>query len=217
MPSAPHQSSRHQSDDDSCERIALPSLSYSETSLTTDSALDGSIDETNRKLDAVHHHHDSRSKDKGEEDSKGQSEKGDNSIKKRLTSDPLMIRKMAGVDDIPLEDDSHMPAMTLRALLTGLFISSTAAVIQQFFLFKPSRSQVQPLFLQVWPSSLSHDPLPSNPYISLIHEMFQLACLLVGRSLQNIPGPTWWNPGPYSIVSNISTTIKLNHHLLISP
>lgn len=182
MPSAPHQSSRHQSDDDSCERIALPSLSYSETSLTTDSALDGSIDETNRKLDAVHHHHDSRSKDKGEEDSKGQSEKGDNSIKKRLTSDPLMIRKMAGVDDIPLEDDSHMPAMTLRALLTGLFISSTAAVIQQFFLFKPSRSQVQPLFLQ-------------------------LACLLVGRSLQNIPGPTWWNPGPYSIKENTLSSI----------
>jgi hypothetical protein len=39
----------------------------------------------------------------------------------------------------------------------------------------------------------------------------QLACLLVGRSLQNIPGPTWWNPGPYSIVSlainlNFNTT-----------
>jgi len=170
MPSASHQSSRQQSDDASWEQIALPSLSYSGTSLTTDSALDDSIDEANRQ------------KEKAGEDFKGQSEKGDSSIKKRPASDPLMIRKMAGVDDIPLEDDSHMPAMTLRALLTGLFISSTAAVIQQFFLFKPSRSQVQPLFLQ-------------------------LACLLVGRSLQNIPGPTWWNPGPYSIKENTLSSI----------
>lgn len=52
---------------------------------------------------------------------------------------------------IPLEDDSHMPCMTLRAIVTGLFVSSSAAVIQQLFLFKPSHSQVQPLFLQVRP------------------------------------------------------------------
>ncbi|POW06704.1 hypothetical protein PSHT_10256 [Puccinia striiformis] len=71
---------------------------------------------------------------------------------------------------------------TRKIIRASLFISSTAAVIQQFFLFKPSRSQVQPLFLQ-------------------------LACLLVGRSLQNIPGPAWWNPGPYSIKENTLSAI----------
>ncbi|KAG0151493.1 hypothetical protein CROQUDRAFT_667808 [Cronartium quercuum f. sp. fusiforme G11] len=87
-----------------------------------------------------------------------------------------------GASQIPLEDDSHMPCMTVRALLTGFFVSSTAAVIQQLFLFKPSHSQVQPLFLQ-------------------------LACLFIGRGLENIPGPTWWNPGPYSIKENSLSSI----------
>ncbi|MBW0495046.1 hypothetical protein O181_034761 [Austropuccinia psidii MF-1] len=93
-------------------------------------------------------------------------------------------KRMGVVDDIPLEDDSHMPAMTVRALITGIFISSIAAVIQQFFLFKPARSQVHPLFLQ-------------------------LSCLLVGRALQSIPGPVWWNPGPYSIKENSLSSIMV--------
>lgn len=133
------------------------------------------------RMEVGHIIHRSRShKDDSKEELAIKSEK--RAHDKRPLSEPLMVKKMAGVDDIPLEDDSHMPAMTIRALLTGLFISSTAAVIQQFFLFKPSRSQVQPLFLQ-------------------------LACLLVGRSLQNIPGPTWWNPGPYSIKENALSAI----------
>lgn len=106
----------------------------------------------------------------------------DQDHEKNSSVDNSLVKKMTGVDDIPLEDDSHMPTMTIRALITGLFISSTAAVIQQFFLFKPARTEVQPLFLQ-------------------------LACLLVGRSLQNIPGPTWWNPGPYSIKENALSAI----------
>lgn len=87
-----------------------------------------------------------------------------------------------GASQIPLEDDSHMPCMTFRAVLIGLFVSSSAAVIQQFFLFKPSQSQVQPLFLQ-------------------------LACLFIGRGLENISGPTWWNPGPYSLKENALSSI----------
>ncbi|KAA1075364.1 hypothetical protein PGT21_034305 [Puccinia graminis f. sp. tritici] len=176
MPTSSRQSGRHQATD-SLEHIALPNLDRSTTSLTSSSvAEDGNnVGHKNVTIDR------SRSTEEGtKEGHSSLSEK--RSSKKRPPAEPLVIKKMAGVDDIPLEDDSHMPAMTCRALLTGLFISSTAAVIQQFFLFKPSRSQVQPLFLQ-------------------------LACLLVGRSLQNIPGPTWWNPGPYSIKENTLSAI----------
>ncbi|WAR54424.1 hypothetical protein PtB15_4B41 [Puccinia triticina] len=174
MPPSSRQPDRHH-ETDSLEHIALPNLNREATSSSfgEDGAKAGGENET-----TTHH---SRSKEEDlKDDQSSHSEKA--SLHKKTPSEPLVIKKMAGIDDIPLEDDSHMPAMTFRALLTGLFISSTAAVIQQFFLFKPSRSQVQPLFLQ-------------------------LACLLVGRSLQNIPGPTWWNPGPYSIKENTLSSI----------
>lgn len=155
------------------DHVGLPILSHSKTSSTSSSVSDD--------IDYERAHRRPKS-------SSDEPRKKDMSISEKAKSDalpssqPIVVKKMVSVDDIPLEDDSHMPAMTLRAFLTGLFISSIAAVIQQFFLFKPSRSQVQPLFLQ-------------------------LSCLLVGRSLQNIPGPTWWNPGPYTIKENALSSI----------
>ncbi|CAH7690064.1 OPT oligopeptide transporter protein-domain-containing protein [Phakopsora pachyrhizi] len=88
----------------------------------------------------------------------------------------------AGAEDIPLDDDPLMPATTFRALLIGIFVSSIVAVIQQFFLFKPARSQVQPLFIQI-------------------------VCLFLGRALEKIPGPGWWNPGPYTRKENTLSAI----------
>ncbi|CAH7690062.1 OPT oligopeptide transporter protein-domain-containing protein [Phakopsora pachyrhizi] len=86
------------------------------------------------------------------------------------------------VDEIPVLDDSHMPDMTFRSLLTGFFVSCAAAIIEQFFLFKPSHSQIQPLSLQ-------------------------LASLIIGRCLHYIPGPRWWNPGPFTIKENVLSAI----------
>ncbi|KAI9604714.1 hypothetical protein H4Q26_002683 [Puccinia striiformis f. sp. tritici PST-130] len=178
MPTSAPESGQQQSTD-SLERITLPQLNNSDTSFAN-SSVSEEDDNANHEDENENHRRARAQGTEHKENYSGKSEKSGEG--KRPPSAPLVIKKMGGVDDIPLEDDSHMPAMTFRALLTGLFISSTAAVIQQFFLFKPSRSQVQPLFLQ-------------------------LACLLVGRSLQNIPGPAWWNPGPYSIKENTLSAI----------
>ncbi|EGG05733.1 putative oligopeptide transporter [Melampsora larici-populina 98AG31] len=73
-----------------------------------------------------------------------------------------------------LEDDSSLPVMTVRSILVGILEGILGAAVTQLFMFKPVHLRLQPLFLQI-------------------------TSMLLGRGLALIPGPKWWNPGPFSI------------------
>ncbi|KAH9825132.1 putative oligopeptide transporter [Melampsora americana] len=73
-----------------------------------------------------------------------------------------------------LDDDPSLPVMTLRSILVGILEGILGAAVTQLFMFKPVHLRLQPLFLQI-------------------------TSMLLGRGLALLPGPKWWNPGPFSI------------------
>ncbi|KAG0146029.1 hypothetical protein CROQUDRAFT_45020 [Cronartium quercuum f. sp. fusiforme G11] len=73
-----------------------------------------------------------------------------------------------------LDDDPNLPVMTFRSILVGVLEGILGAAVTQLFMFKPVHLRIQPLFLQI-------------------------TSMLFGRGLALIPGPKWWNPGPFSI------------------
>ncbi|MBW0461325.1 hypothetical protein O181_001040 [Austropuccinia psidii MF-1] len=82
----------------------------------------------------------------------------------------------------PLDDDSDAPIITLRSCMVGFLVSLFGAAVTQLFIFKPVHLQIQPLFIQI-------------------------LAMLLGRALQLIPGPAWWNPGPFSMKETVFGSI----------
>ncbi|EHS64094.1 uncharacterized protein PGTG_20797 [Puccinia graminis f. sp. tritici CRL 75-36-700-3] len=78
------------------------------------------------------------------------------------------------VEIVPLKDDPESLIMTVRSVLIGVLLSAFGVSITQLFFFKPVHMQIKLMFLQI-------------------------ASVLIGRSCALIPGPRWWNPGPYSL------------------
>ncbi|EGG05650.1 putative oligopeptide transporter [Melampsora larici-populina 98AG31] len=72
--------------------------------------------------------------------------------------------------------------VTVRSMAVGLVTTCIGGAIAQLFVFKPVAMSVHALVLQV-------------------------ACLVLGRIVENIPGPRWWNPGPLSIKETVFSAI----------
>ncbi|EFP76562.2 uncharacterized protein PGTG_02023 [Puccinia graminis f. sp. tritici CRL 75-36-700-3] len=89
----------------------------------------------------------------------------------RKTETPVPDEKL---DIVPLQDDAECPVMTVRSVLVGVVLSAYGVAITQLFFFKPVHMQIKLMFLQI-------------------------ASVLIGRSCALIPGPRWWNPGPFSL------------------
>lgn len=97
------------------------------------------------------------------------------------TSDPF--DETAVVPDADEEDDDpSMPTVTFRSCLVGLIMAVFGAAVCQIFMYKPVHLHPHPLFIQ-------------------------LACLIIGRGLAEIPGPPWWNPGPLTVKETVFSAI----------
>ncbi|KAH9813274.1 putative oligopeptide transporter [Melampsora americana] len=68
--------------------------------------------------------------------------------------------------------EGYSSSMTIRSTLTGTLLGMMGATITQLFYFKPASMKLQPLALQ-------------------------MLCFGLGIILTKIPGPRWWNPGPF--------------------
>ncbi|KAH9458909.1 hypothetical protein Pst134EA_019063 [Puccinia striiformis f. sp. tritici] len=79
-----------------------------------------------------------------------------------------------GLELIPLQDDPDCLVVTVRSVLIGAFLSALGAAVTQLFYFKPVHMPIKLPFLQI-------------------------AAVIIGRSCALIPGPNWWNPGPFSL------------------
>ncbi|EGG05649.1 putative oligopeptide transporter [Melampsora larici-populina 98AG31] len=93
------------------------------------------------------------------------------------------------LDDFPIliereDEDQSQVTVTLRSMAVGLITTCIGGAIAQvkLFVFKPVAMSVHALVLQV-------------------------ACLVLGRIVENIPGPRWWNPGPLSIKETVFSAI----------
>ncbi|KAG0152023.1 hypothetical protein CROQUDRAFT_71355 [Cronartium quercuum f. sp. fusiforme G11] len=64
-------------------------------------------------------------------------------------------------------------SMTLRSTLIGIIGGILGAALTQLFYFKPASIKLQPIALR-------------------------MLCFVFGLLLAKIPGPRWWNPGPFS-------------------
>ncbi|MBW0475763.1 hypothetical protein O181_015478 [Austropuccinia psidii MF-1] len=84
--------------------------------------------------------------------------------------------------NFPLDDDSASPVVTLRSCIVGFLVSVVGAATTQLFLFKPVHLRIQTLFAQI-------------------------IAMLCGRALQLIPGPKWWNPGPFGMKETVFSSI----------
>ncbi|WAQ88752.1 hypothetical protein PtA15_10A171 [Puccinia triticina] len=80
----------------------------------------------------------------------------------------------SGAEIIPLEDDPGSPVLTVRSVLVGVFLAALGASVTQLFYFKPVHMQIKLPFLQI-------------------------VAFIIGRSVALLPGPQWWNPGPFSL------------------
>ncbi|KAA1119099.1 hypothetical protein PGT21_015097 [Puccinia graminis f. sp. tritici] len=78
------------------------------------------------------------------------------------------------VEIVPLQDDVESPIMTVRSVLIGVFLSAFGVSVTQLFVFKSVHMQIKLMFLQI-------------------------ASVVIGRGCALIPGPRWWNPGPFSL------------------
>ncbi|KAH9444306.1 hypothetical protein Pst134EA_032360 [Puccinia striiformis f. sp. tritici] len=87
---------------------------------------------------------------------------------------PHSVEEKAGFEMIPLQDDSDCLIVTVRPVLIGLLLSALGASVTQLFHFKPVHMPIKLPFLQI-------------------------ATVIIGRSCALIPGPNWWNPGPFSL------------------
>ncbi|KAG0148358.1 hypothetical protein CROQUDRAFT_41489 [Cronartium quercuum f. sp. fusiforme G11] len=95
-----------------------------------------------------------------------------NATRPTVAEEPRLIVEEALL--FPLDDDESIPVMTFRALCVGILEALLGATMTQLFFFKPVHMKIQPLF-------------------------FQITTFLLGRALALIPGPKWWNPGPFNI------------------
>lgn len=68
--------------------------------------------------------------------------------------------------------EGYSSSMTMRSTLTGTLLGIMGATITQLFYFKPASMKLQPLALQ-------------------------MLCFGFGIIFSKIPGPKWWNPGPF--------------------
>ncbi|WAQ86087.1 hypothetical protein PtA15_6A717 [Puccinia triticina] len=80
------------------------------------------------------------------------------------------------------DDDPDMPTVTVRSCLVGLIMAAFGAAVSQIFMYKPVHLHPHPLFIQ-------------------------LACLILGRAIAQIPGPRWWNPGPLTVKETVFAAI----------
>ncbi|WAQ82454.1 hypothetical protein PtA15_2A771 [Puccinia triticina] len=78
------------------------------------------------------------------------------------------------IEIVPVKDDPESPIMTVRSVLIGVVLSAFGVSVTQLFFFKPVHMSIKIMFLQI-------------------------ASVLIGRSCAFIPGPRWWNPGPFSL------------------
>ncbi|KAA1095175.1 hypothetical protein PGT21_036365 [Puccinia graminis f. sp. tritici] len=77
-------------------------------------------------------------------------------------------------ETISLYEDSEPPIMTVRSVSVGIFLAVFGVSVTQLFLFKPVHMNIKLMFLQI-------------------------AAVILGRGCALIPGPKWWNPGPYTL------------------
>ncbi|PLW54954.1 hypothetical protein PCANC_02698 [Puccinia coronata f. sp. avenae] len=84
-------------------------------------------------------------------------------------SDPF--DEMAVLDS-EIRDDGDQRTITFRSVAIGVMVSGLGAAIAEVFMFKPVHVNVDILFLQI-------------------------VCLILGHLFASIPGPLWWNPGPF--------------------
>ncbi|KAH9449151.1 hypothetical protein Pst134EB_019985 [Puccinia striiformis f. sp. tritici] len=89
-------------------------------------------------------------------------------------SDKTHSAQEKGLELIPLQDDPDCLVVTVRSVLIGAFLSALGAAVTQLFYFKPVHMPIKLPFLQI-------------------------AAVIIGRSCALIPGPNWWNPGPFSL------------------
>ncbi|KAH9816861.1 putative oligopeptide transporter [Melampsora americana] len=82
------------------------------------------------------------------------------------------------------DEDLSQATVTVRSMAVGLITACVGGAIAQvrLFVFKPVLLTVHALVLQV-------------------------ACLVLGRIVEIIPGPRWWNPGPLSIKETVFSAI----------
>ncbi|CAH7667741.1 OPT oligopeptide transporter protein-domain-containing protein [Phakopsora pachyrhizi] len=72
-----------------------------------------------------------------------------------------------------LKDDPILRTVTVRSCIAGIVMAIVGGSVAQLFIYKPVFLHVPALFVQ-------------------------LLCYLIGSGLSKIPGPEWWNPGPFS-------------------
>ncbi|KAI9626794.1 hypothetical protein H4Q26_017700 [Puccinia striiformis f. sp. tritici PST-130] len=97
-------------------------------------------------------------------------------------SEKIHSTQEKGLELIPLQDDPDCLVVTVRSVLIGAFLSALGAAL---FYFKPVHMPIKLPFLQV----------DVRTTVSSI----QIAAVIIGRSCALIPGPSWWNPGPFSL------------------
>ncbi|OAV89875.1 hypothetical protein PTTG_06169 [Puccinia triticina 1-1 BBBD Race 1] len=79
------------------------------------------------------------------------------------------------IGTLPLQDDvPEGPTMTVRSVVSGVILAAFAVSVTQLFMFKPVHMTIKMMFLQI-------------------------ASVILGRGFALIPGPEWWNPGPYTL------------------
>ncbi|CAH7684195.1 putative oligopeptide transporter [Phakopsora pachyrhizi] len=101
----------------------------------------------------------------------------------KLHNEKEQISEPNSKDELfPLTDDPLANVLTVRSFLVGLLEGALGAAITQLFMFKPINLHIQPLFLQI-------------------------TCMLLGRLFALIPGPKWWNPGPFGLKETVFAAI----------
>ncbi|CAH7671793.1 OPT oligopeptide transporter protein-domain-containing protein [Phakopsora pachyrhizi] len=83
---------------------------------------------------------------------------------------------------VQIDDNTEDAVVTVRALLVGILEGAVGAVILQLFLFKSA-------------------PLPKMPILS------QIFTVIFGFLFSLIPGPKWWNPGPFGAKESVFAAI----------
>ncbi|KAI7957478.1 hypothetical protein MJO28_004573 [Puccinia striiformis f. sp. tritici] len=83
---------------------------------------------------------------------------------------------------IPLTDNTEALVVTVRSLVVGFMVAVLGASVTQLFLFKPVHMRLQPAFLQI-------------------------TAMLLGRAAALIPGPKWWNPGPFGMKETVFSSL----------
>ncbi|KAH9816872.1 putative oligopeptide transporter [Melampsora americana] len=106
-----------------------------------------------------------------------------------LTKETYVPVSAGPLDAFPIllefeDEDLSQATVTVRSMAVGLITACVGGAIAQvrLFVFKPVLLTVHALVLQV-------------------------ACLVLGRIVEIIPGPRWWNPGPLSIKETVFSAI----------